>query len=33
MLSWLDEVPVGLEAENLGGFTVHTTIKKTIYQK
>jgi len=38
MLSGLDEVPVGLGSENLGGgggggFAVHTTIQKTIYQK
>jgi len=29
MLSGLDEVPVGLESENFGGFAVHTTIQKT----
>jgi hypothetical protein len=33
MFSGLDEVPVGLESENFGGFAVHTTIQKTIYQK
>jgi hypothetical protein len=33
VLSGLDEVPAGLEAENFGGFTIHTTVQKTIYQK